>query len=263
MKFIFDLDGTICFKGQPLSEPMVKALDILIEKGHEIIFASARPIRDLLPVLPSHMHHFPMVGGNGGFVASGGSILSTIAFDPATAASIISLIRSFEADYLIDSKWDYAYSGSEEHPIRRNLDPQQRAKNIGIDELNEMIKVVILSSLDGQKILEELQKLPVVIYQHALEGIIDISPLGTDKWTGLQKLGIMPQEFIAFGNDANDVSMFKHAKRAICVGDHADLLLLTAEQVMNEEEQVISKIMTLMEGLEMEGTQHEVSLLKC
>ncbi|OXM14430.1 HAD-IIB family hydrolase [Paenibacillus herberti] len=263
MKFIFDLDGTICFKGQPLSDAMVQALDFLVEKGHEIIFASARPIRDLLPILPSHMHHFPMVGGNGGFVATGGTILSTIAFDPATAASIIGLIRSFEAEYLIDSKWDYAYSGSEEHPIRRNLDPQQRATNIGIDELTEIIKVVILHSLDGQKMLEELLKLPIVIYRHASEDIIDISPLGIDKWTGLQKLGIMPQEFIAFGNDANDVSMFKHAKRAICVGDHADLLLLTAEQVINKEAHVINKIITLMEGLEMEGTQHEVSLLKC
>ncbi|WP_309296683.1 HAD hydrolase family protein [Paenibacillus sp. L3-i20] len=30
---------------------MVQALDALVEKGHEIVFASARPIRDLIPIL--------------------------------------------------------------------------------------------------------------------------------------------------------------------------------------------------------------------
>ncbi|WJV29977.1 HAD hydrolase family protein [Rossellomorea sp. AcN35-11] len=67
MKFVFDLDGTICFKGEPLSKEICQALDACMEKGHEIIFASARPIRDLLPVLPKDYHGFRMIGGNGAF----------------------------------------------------------------------------------------------------------------------------------------------------------------------------------------------------
>ncbi|OAB42237.1 HAD-IIB family hydrolase [Paenibacillus glacialis] len=251
MKFVFDLDGTICFKGKPLSEGMVQVLDALVEKGHEIIFASARPIRDLLPVLPPHMQHFSMIGGNGAFVATGGHIISTIHFDQQIADSITKLIKTYEADYLIDSKWDYAYSGSSEHPIRRNVDPEQRAKNIHLDELNEIVKVVILHSYNERQLLEELQKLPIVTYMHGHEGIIDISPKGVDKWAGLQKMGIEPQKFIAFGNDANDVSMFKHAQRSVCVGEHTDLLQQFAtDRITNEEEQVIQKIMELMEEIQ-------------
>lgn len=52
MKFVFDLDGTICFKGKPLSVGIINALEACRQSGHEVIFASARPIRDLLPVLP-------------------------------------------------------------------------------------------------------------------------------------------------------------------------------------------------------------------
>ena len=52
MIFVFDLDGTICFKGKPLSQEICAALDECIQIGHEVVFASARPIRDLLPVLP-------------------------------------------------------------------------------------------------------------------------------------------------------------------------------------------------------------------
>ncbi|TKH44166.1 HAD family hydrolase [Paenibacillus terrae] len=250
MKFVFDLDGTICFHGKPLSEAIVQALDALVKKGHEIIFASARPIRDLLPVLPLHMQYFPMVGGNGAFVSKDGKIISTIHFDPHTADNIIKLIREFEADYLIDGVWDYAYSGDSEHPIRRNVDPEQRAQNIHLDELNEIVKVVILRSLHTQQILEELQQLPVITYRHGQEDIIDISPKGVNKWTGLQKLGIEPQQFIAFGNDANDVEMFKHARHSVCVGEHADLSQLATEKVSHEEELIITKVIELMEEMQ-------------
>lgn len=50
MKFVFDLDGTICFKDQPVSEKILVSLEKLVVLGREVIFASARPIRDLLRI---------------------------------------------------------------------------------------------------------------------------------------------------------------------------------------------------------------------
>ncbi|TVX93438.1 HAD-IIB family hydrolase [Paenibacillus agilis] len=245
MKIVFDLDGTICFSGKPLSEKMIKALDLLVNKGHEIIFASARPIRDLLPVIPEHMHHYPMVGGNGAFVAAGGEILSAVHFDKDTTDSLLQLIKKYEATYLIDSKWDYAYTGAEDHPIRRNVDPEQRAQLRRLEELEEIVKIVILHSLDQQSLLSKLQQLPIVIHMHGSEDIIDISPVGVDKWAGLQALGLRSQEFIAFGNDANDMSMFKHAQRSICVGNHPELASMATEKIINEEERVVDKVIHL------------------
>ncbi|MFF2091297.1 HAD-IIB family hydrolase [Paenibacillus sp. NPDC058174] len=249
MKFVFDLDGTICFKGKPLSEKMVAALDTLLERGHELVFASARPIRDLLPVLPSHMHAFSLVGGNGAFVVSQGGEISTVHFESAIADEIVRLIEVYEAEHLTDSAWDYAYTGSHEHPIRRNIDPEQRARNVSLHELNEMVKVVILNSRNMSEMEVELQKLPVVIYRHGSEQIIDISPKGVDKWSGLQRLGMQPQQFIAFGNDANDIAMFRQAKHSVCVGEHLELKQLSSEQVVGDEDQVIRKIIEIVEGL--------------
>ncbi|WP_028595033.1 HAD-IIB family hydrolase [Paenibacillus assamensis] len=242
MNIVFDLDGTICFSGKPLSNKMIQALDLLVNEGHEIMFASARPIRDLLPVIPEHMHHYSLVGGNGAFVARGGEILSTVHFDKAIADSLLQLIKEFEAAYLIDSKWDYAYTGAQDHPIRRNVDPEQRAHHRHVTELAEIVKIVILHSLDQQRLLGELQQLPIVINMHGTEDIIDISPVGVDKWAGLQALGLRSHEFIAFGNDANDMSMFKHAQRSVCVGNHPELASMATEQVINDEERVVDKI---------------------
>ncbi|WMT43046.1 HAD hydrolase family protein [Paenibacillus sp. D2_2] len=143
---------------------------------------------------------------------------------------------------LADSEWDYAYTGNVEHPIRRNLDPESRAHNRALDELNELVKVVILNSLDPEQLLAELQKLPIVIHRHHAEDIIDISPTGVNKWAGLQQLGLRAQEFIAFGNDANDISMFEQAYYSVCVGDHTELSNMASEQVGNAEQRVIERI---------------------
>lgn len=43
-------------------------------------------------------------------------------------------------------------------------------------------------------------KLNVVVHSHGNEGILDISPNGIDKWSGLQQLGVEEKEYIASGN---------------------------------------------------------------
>ncbi|MFD2114320.1 HAD-IIB family hydrolase [Paenibacillus yanchengensis] len=250
MTFVFDLDGTICFKGKPLSKQMVDALNLLVDKGHDIIFASARPIRDLLPILPPQMHHFPMVGGNGAFVVTEELHISTSHFDTTTGKDIIQLLKKYKAEYLVDSAWDYAYSGSEDHPIRKNLDPNQTAKNVPLEKLNEIVKVVILHSNDNEKLLHELNQLPIVTYLHGSEDIIDINPKDVSKWSGLQMIGIAPFDFIAFGNDANDIPMFKQAKRSICVGNHPELIHVSSEQVASDEQLVIQKIIEVMNDID-------------
>lgn len=143
MKFIFDIDGTICFKGNAVTKEIIQALDVCHSIGHEIIFASARPIRDLLPVLPTHMHHYSMIGGNGAFIAKDREIVEVIRFDIETVSAMRSIIEKYSLSYLVDSQWNYAYTGSESHPIYKNIDPNQLAINMNIDEIGEVVKVVL------------------------------------------------------------------------------------------------------------------------
>jgi len=220
MKFVFDLDGTICFKGKPLSEGITNALEACRKSGHEVIFASARPIRDLLPVLPVTMREYPMVGGNGAFVACDGKTMEVTTFETDIVGAILQIITIFQLPYLVDSHWDYAYTGSEDHPIYQNLDPLEIAKKVALQDIHDIVKVVLFPGENIDEVLFELQKLPVSLYEHASENIIDISPNGIDKWNGLTKLGVVEGEYIAFGNDANDASMFLKAKESVCVGEH-------------------------------------------
>ncbi|MGE7928637.1 HAD-IIB family hydrolase [Lysinibacillus xylanilyticus] len=246
MKFVFDLDGTICFKGQPLSKGITNALEACIENGHEIIFASARPIRDLLPVLPETMRKFSMVGGNGAFVARNGETVEVTAFAGEIVEEIQNIISAFQLPYLVDGDWDYAYTGSEAHPIYQNLDPLKLAKNVSLHELKDIVKIVLFPGEQHKEILAELQKLPISVYEHTSENIVDMSPNGIDKWNGLMKLDVAEGGFIAFGNDANDVSMFVKAKESVCVGVHK-VRELASLQVPSEEAAVIEMLDVLNE----------------
>lgn len=231
MKFVFDLDGTICFKGQPVSEKILIALEKLEKSGHEVIFASARPVRDLLPVLHERFHQYPMIGGNGSIVAIKGEIIATFCFDKDTLFNIIQLLKTYNASYLIDGDWDYAYTGPTTHPILNNLDPQGRAKNVKLDNLHSIVKILVLTSDNMKEVEKQLNNMNVVVHYHGKEGIIDISPNGIDKWSGLQLLGLKKGEYIAFGNDANDITMFQHAMYSIMIGDSLQLAPFSTEQL--------------------------------
>nr|WP_276605926.1 HAD hydrolase family protein [Pasteurella multocida] len=63
MIFVFDLDGTICFDGKQIPLDIQHALEQLMQKDHQLIFASARPIRDLLPLLNPKLQQAMLIGG--------------------------------------------------------------------------------------------------------------------------------------------------------------------------------------------------------
>jgi len=110
-----------------------------------------------------------------------------------------------------------------------------------LQDLHDIVKVVLFPGENRDAVLFELQQLAVTLYEHASENIIDISPNGIDKWNGLTKLGVIEGEYIAFGNDANDVSMFLKAKESVCVGNHqvGDWATL---QVPSEEAAIIEML---------------------
>lgn len=61
MLFVFDLDGTIYFKGQSLSDKLLDSLAELAKNGHKMISAS-RPIRNMLPIIHEEFHQYTMIG---------------------------------------------------------------------------------------------------------------------------------------------------------------------------------------------------------
>ena len=231
MKFVFDLDGTICFKGAPISETIITAIERLKAHGHEAIFASARPIRDLLPILPKRLHAYTMIGGNGALIYRNGFVEQGTYFETSVLDQLKEWLRIFKADYLMDSDWDYAYTGPNDHPILKQLDVHQLAQNCSVDELNQIVKILVVDSCNMQELYERIKQLPVVIHRCTVEGVFDISPANIHKWSALQAIGVEAGSYIVFGNDANDVTMFQHAWHSVMIGHHDFLSHYASEQL--------------------------------
>lgn len=238
MNFVFDLDGTICFKGQPISHEIANALWQLHSASHKIIIASARPIRDIYPVIPEWMKQLNMVGGNGAFVQKDQKIEVT-AFD--CFPELANTIEQHQLTYLADSDWDYAYTGDINHPIYQNIDANRLARpHDSYVTLSSIVKLVLFTN--DEQIIQQVQELPVEIHLHNNEALIDISPKNINKHSGLQKLGI--NEYIAFGNDANDILMFKYAKESICVGNHPEASQIAHRQI--NADQIVNTLLNYL-----------------
>lgn len=60
-----DIDGTLVRGGNPLSPKAKDILSRLVKEGHEIVFASGRPVRAILPYYESVGCKSPMIAYNG------------------------------------------------------------------------------------------------------------------------------------------------------------------------------------------------------
>lgn len=211
---VFDLDGTTIFKGQKMSLEIEVAITALSHVS-EVVFASARPIRDMLPVLPKAFHEFTLIGGNGAFIQYDGKI-STISFTDRERALIIDLIHHYQLDYMVDSDWDYAYCGDLNHPLYLNVDPFKLAANLPLRELPSIVKAVFFTM--EEEIVNTLLSADLCVHRHGSESLIDISPQGVSKWEGYQQIK-SSNSLMMFGNDTNDLPMFENASVNYVVGD--------------------------------------------
>ena len=234
MNIVFDLDGTICFGGRPVEAPIIHAISELQRAGHTVYFASARPIRDMLPVLPEPFHQGTLIGGNGALIARGGTLIHREPFPKETIEALAALVETHEATYLADSEWNFSYTGPTDHPIRASVDPDGVATCVALEELEPVVKFLLLTYEEEDVLVSALDALDLVVNRHDHEAVIDMSPAGVTKWTALARLGVKEGTYVAFGNDANDVDLFRHAQRGVIVGSNRTLLPYASEQTTPE-----------------------------
>lgn len=216
MNIILDIDGTICFDGQQIVQDIVDRLLSLHNIGHRIIFASARPIRDLLPVLPSQFHRFTLIGGNGSIVSNNHEIHTLATIQPIDFEVIKHVIDKYHLHYIVDDEWNYAADVDATNVIFRRLDPHHLAQQLPISEITTPIKTILLNiPEDNFKAIATYLSTHapnLSLINHSDEFNIDITAQHINKYTAiLHILGAQPT-YIAFGNDHNDIEMLQHAE---------------------------------------------------
>ncbi|MGW7976951.1 HAD family phosphatase [Staphylococcus xylosus] len=218
MIYVFDIDGTICFNGKFIESRLRDAIHQLAQR-HTVIFASARPIRDLIPVVKDYQDHC-LIGGNGSIVSQNGEIKVMDYIPNQLFEKIIKLISIFDLDFIIDSDFDYVAKVKQSNKIFQQLDPDNLASNIGIHKVKQPIKIILVDIKERifDEVRDALQKFRqhLSINVHEDDNNIDITAKEINKYTTLKKM-IGEQNYIAFGNDINDAQLLKYAQKSIFV----------------------------------------------
>ncbi|WP_318766023.1 HAD family hydrolase [Lactiplantibacillus carotarum] len=243
MTFVFDIDGTLSFDGRTIDPMVVRTLRQLIAAGHQVVFASARPIRDLLPVIPTFQQQ-PLIGGNGALIRLNGRVEVVQALSSTVSRTIKGLIDQYDLEYVADGAWNYASRVRSDAEILRQVDPAHVAQRVNIRDLSPLVKVILLHLTPEQRVVlrDQLRALPVTIVEHSGEGNLDITDQGVHKAAALAKIGI--RDYVAFGNDQNDLSMFKAAAHRVWVTSKPEL------PVPVGAEPCAANVMALVERLE-------------
>ncbi|MEJ7345285.1 MULTISPECIES: HAD family hydrolase [Staphylococcus] len=206
----------MCFDGRQIDCKITDQLFSLHNIRHKIIFASARPIRDLLPVLPNKFHKFALIGGNGSIISINGRI-NTLATNQFETFNVIKhVINQYNLNYIVNDEWNYAARVDATNTIYQRLDPQLLAQKLTINEITSPIKTILLN-IDEKDFDEVVTYIAtnapsLSLINHSNELNIDITAKYINKFTAIEHiLGKYPT-YVAFGNDHNDIEMLQHAK---------------------------------------------------
>lgn len=220
MKFVFDVDGTISFDGRSIDPRIIQVMKKLPGTPQDIVFASARPIRDLLPMV-GDLATSPLIGGNGVIISLSNEVKVVAPIADGDYRLIRQIITSGNTDYIVDSKWDYSARVSQNSFILRQLDPDHLAHKVVLTAINQAIKVILLNLTKEQQdaIATTLKKhTNLAIINDPSEHNLDLTAQGINKYTTLRKL-FPAEKYVAFGNDANDVELLAHADKSVWIGD--------------------------------------------
>ncbi|MFE7633880.1 HAD hydrolase family protein [Kitasatospora sp. NPDC057518] len=243
---VFDIDGTLCFDGRTIDSRILAALDACERAGHQLVFASARPVRDLLPVLDGAFPTATLIGGNGSLVSVDGQVRARAVFEAGELGRLLAEVERFRAGYLADGPWDYAYAGPADHPIRGRVDQGGLARRVELAELPAVVKFLVVDATDLAALAEAGRALGMTVNHHLDEAIIDFAPGTTNKWEALTSLGI--DAYNAFGNDINDLDLLRNARHSVRVGGHPGLDGVARVTVAAEPEAVAAEISRLAEA---------------
>ncbi len=248
MIVVFDLDGTICFNGKEIPQGIQRELLNLIDLKHTVIFASARPVRDMLPLLEEDtLSRQLLIGGNGSITHEHHTLQAQAYIDPTIFETIKEMITAMNLDYLIDTEWDYAKKITVPNSIENKIDAQQLAECIPMDAVTKAIKIILLNLNEEQitQIERRLAREAVVMLRHSESLNLDITAQHINKYETL-KTFIQNKPYIAFGNDHNDIDLLKNATFSVSVGTNPATTAVASTTVEANEQAVMQAIRSLV-----------------
>lgn len=227
-----DLDGTICFDGVSIPDPILNVLEAMPEHV-TLALASARHPVNVAQVVPnSLLARCKVVGANGALALQQNGESLERRFEPAAIMSLLHKLDALDCAYLAYGA-DFVIPSAHPHAMHRVI-----AGDIGTvlrlghaSDIAALVKVLVLPTSGKEAAIRYSEQDPALTVSLHSDGTFDVMPVGTDKTGGLTALGYALPLDAAMGNDTNDVALLRNARFAVAVG-HNDTLCPIADFVV-------------------------------
>ncbi len=233
---VCDLDETLLNSSKKITAENRKAIELLKTNGKLVTIATGR--HDLVA-----KKYFYELGLTTPIIACGGALVKDIKssrvlykklIKPTAALEIINFCELNQLEYLVYTPKAFYYSENSQRinfikEYNRNVKKELQAPYFKIRELDplneDVIKVLVVSQAENiiKKLNRGINKDEKLAIVQSEKGLIDITSSGVSKGDALiilsKHLDVDLSKTIVFGDNHNDISMFKVAGLSIAVNN--------------------------------------------
>ena len=258
---VFDLDGTVLNSRKEISSRNFNAISALKDNNINVIFATARPPRVTdfkgFEVLSSDSY---MVYYNGAyFRCTKENDDCHFSIDAKTAAELIDFIEELDNEAVVTVEiLDNLYGYKDiEYAVLDFMKKDYNPEIVEIDFLKsrELTKILIADFEFADKIAEKFaDRLNVIVTDKGRLVQVMSNQVGKEiaVATIVENIGITMQDVMCFGDDYNDLGLFKAVGHSVAMGNAVDDLKKIASEVTltNDEDGVavvLERILKIIE----------------
>ncbi len=275
---LLDIDGTLTNDEKKITPRTRDALLKAQEMGIRLVIASGRPPKGITPygnILKMEENHGLYVCFNGAKVldCETGEELVNTTLDTELAREILHHVKQFnvrpmivQGDYMVvEDVYDCMINDGDR---RFNvIEYESRMNNYILKETSDIENAIeyplnkILTAGDSDYMREVSKELAAPFEGRAssmftANFFYEYTALGIDKGNSLaqamEKIGILPEECIAFGDAENDISMLKFAGVGVCMANGQDKVKEAADLIAddNNHDGIVKVLAQYIPGLE-------------
>ena len=274
---LLDIDGTLTNSKKEITPETLTALKNAQDRGIRLVLASGRPAKGLShygDLLNMWMHHGLFVCYNGARVIDCESkeVLVDVTIKPELVTAVLEHMKKFDVIPIV-TYGEYMVVEDVYHCMIKNGDQdfnvvqyESRMNNYRLMECEDLAKFTnfpvnkILTAADSDYLQAHWQEMrepfkDTLSCMFTSNFYYEYTSLGIDTGAALReamaKIGIKPEECIAFGDAENDIPMLEFAGIGVAMGNARDAVKAMADEVTlsNEEDGIAHSLYRHIEGL--------------
>lgn len=257
---LLDIDGTLTDNKKEITPETKKALLRAQDQGIRLVIASGRPSRGIFKYgdqLDMRTNHGLFVCYNGARVVdcSTGDVYVDVTIPPETAKEVLAHMKKFDVRSVIthgshmvveDVYNCMIHDGDREFNV---IEYESRMNGYRLMETEDLEAYTdfpvnkILTAADSDYLRTHYQEMAKpfegrLSMMFTANFYYEFTALGINKGNALEiampKIGIQPEECIAFGDAENDISMLKYAGIGVAMGNAQDDVKTIADDITDD-----------------------------